>query len=90
MKKILLSAIGAVLLGAAMSAFVTVNRHSILNSNVNALAGEIMKSSKCYNSITAAEGQWVLYCSGCVIIPGNPAAFSSSSTCISKHDPILQ
>jgi hypothetical protein len=72
MKKILLSAIGVVLLGAAMSAFVSVNNESkveiMIIDNAKALAGEEEDGNyhDCWGAVIKDKGHDTYTCEKCL------------------------
>ncbi len=50
--------------------------------NVNALmAAEVTGKGVCYDTVTVAEGQKVLYCGDCKWTNGKPSSFASKGTC---------
>jgi hypothetical protein len=86
MKKKILGGI-AILAIAAVAAFnVGFNSQSdglsdVYLANVEALAQESGSTKDCWNNISAAVAQQVLYCGTCTYIPGTPGVFAGLKKC---------
>lgn len=57
------------------------NMDGLFNANVEALANSEIGSEKCFNSITMAESEKVLYCGTCTYVLGNPIWYSGTGVC---------
>jgi len=59
---------------------------SLIYENIEALSQEEdLVPETCFETVTAAEGRWVRYCPGCVIVEGKPTLFALESTCIPRN-----
>lgn len=72
---------GAFMLGNSKAA-----KGTLLYENIEALSQEeSLDPETCFETVTAAEGRWVRYCPGCVIVEGKPTLLARESTCIPRN-----
>lgn len=71
------------LVGTVISimAYSQVNINAVLIENIEALAEGENEGKLCYNTITTAESQYVLYCGTCTVIDGKPAFLTGTGYC---------
>lgn len=84
-KKIILIAGAMVVALAAMcgvkSAMRFTEANALFYENVDALMASESGSGECWNTITTAKAQRVLYCGTCTWILGRPTTFSGEGMC---------
>lgn len=83
-KKIIFAALATIVVAASAFTVVKSERSSLgelFNANVEALTKDEAGGKTCYNTITAADGQWVRYCQTCEVIEGDAAFCARKRTC---------
>lgn len=83
-KKIIFAALATIVVAASAFTVVKSERSSLgelFNANVEALTRDESGTGTCYNTITTASGQKVLYCETCTYISGKPSWISGTGTC---------
>lgn len=54
---------------------------ALFAENASALMAAEVTGEVCYDTITVADGQMVLYCGDCKWIKGKPSTYASKKTC---------